>query len=58
MTGHTDRDSVRAENIPEQRGLREKRFAGEESASRMGITQYQSKTWVDLLSSPLFHFLP
>lgn len=24
----------------------------------MGITQYQSKIWLDLLSSPLFHFLP
>lgn len=38
--------------------LEKKRFAGEESTSRMGITQYQSKTWLDLLSSPLFHFLP
>lgn len=36
------------------RVFREERFAGEESVSGMGITWYQSKTWLDLLSSPFF----
>lgn len=51
-TRNTGRDSVMAENVP--RVFRGERFAGEESVTGMGITRYQSKTWLDLLSSPFF----
>lgn len=57
-TGYTGKDSLTAENVPKQKVLREERFAGEESINGMGITWYHSKTWLDLLSSSLFHFLP